>query len=61
MEKKIIWTSHALVQLQEAFLDLLKQTESVKITSRIIDEIYESTSILGSNPEIFKLDSLKKK
>jgi plasmid stabilization system protein ParE len=59
MGKKIIWTYQAEVELSEAFLELLEQSESIDVTSRIITEIYESASILASNPEIFKLDTLK--
>ncbi|MCX2679454.1 type II toxin-antitoxin system RelE/ParE family toxin [Galbibacter sp. EGI 63066] len=59
MDKTIIWTHQADAELHEAFLDLLEQSESVEITTRIITEIYESTSILATNPEIYKLDTLK--
>ncbi|MFV0564309.1 MAG: type II toxin-antitoxin system RelE/ParE family toxin [Flavobacteriaceae bacterium] len=59
MGKKIIWTSHAIAELNEAFLELLEQSESMEITIRIINEVYESVSILSTNPEIYKLDALK--
>ena len=59
MDKKIIWTHQAEVDLHTAFLDLLEYSESPEITSRIISEIYESVSVLAKNPEIYKLDFLK--
>jgi plasmid stabilization system protein ParE len=59
MGKTIIWTHQADTELNQAFLDLLKQSKSIDTTTRIITEIYESTSILATNPEIYKLDSLK--
>lgn len=59
MEKTIIWTHQADAELNEAFLDLLEKSESLETTTRIITEIYESTSILSTNPEIYKLDTLK--
>ncbi|SRR5690554_4558359 len=59
MGKSIIWTHRAEAELNEAFLDLLEQSESIETTKRIIAEIYESVSILAANSEIYKLDKLK--
>ena len=59
MGKKIIWTHQADAELHEAFLELLEQSESLETTTRIITEVYESVSILATNPEIYKLDPLK--
>lgn len=60
MDKRIIWTHQAEADLRKAFLDLLEYSESLTITSRIISEMYDSVSILATNPEIYKLDLLKK-
>ena len=60
MGKTIIWTHQADAELNEAFLDLFEQSESIETTTRIITEIYQSTSILATNPEIYKLDTLRK-
>jgi len=60
MGKKIIWTHRADADLSHAFLDLLKESESIETTTRVITEIYESTEVLMENPEIYKLDVLKK-
>jgi len=38
----------------------LEQSKSIETTTRVITEIYESTEILTDNPEIYKLDTLKK-
>lgn len=59
MGKTIIWTHQAYAELNEAFLKLLEQSESIEITTKVITEVYESTSILATNPEIYKLDTLK--
>lgn len=59
MGKSIKWSHQAENELNQAFLDLLEQTESISITKRVITEIFESTFILASNPEIYELDSLK--
>ena len=59
MGKTIIWTHQADAELNEAFLELFEQSESIETTTRIITEIYESASILATNPEIYKLDTLK--
>lgn len=60
MGKTIIWTHQADADLNQAFLDLLEESESIETTTRIITEIYESASILATNPEIYKLDFLRK-
>ncbi len=59
MGKTIIWTHQADAELNEAFLALLEQSKSIETTSRIITEIHDSISILATNPEIYKLDTLK--
>jgi len=59
MGKKIIWTHNAEAELNDAFLDLLEESKSIETTTRVINEVYESTSILSTNPEIYKLDTLK--
>ncbi len=59
MDKTVIWTHQADEDLNQAFPDLLEQSVSIDIATRIINEIHESTSILATNPEIYKLDSLK--
>lgn len=61
MGKRIIWTHQADAQLSQAFLDLLEESESVTITTKVITEIYESVQILSSQPEIYKLDELRRK
>lgn len=60
MGKTIIWTHQADKELNQAFLDVLKQSESIETTLRIITEIHESVSILTTDSEIYKLDALKK-
>src|SRR5690606_16264760 len=59
MGKTIIWTHQADVELNEAFLELLEQSKSLETTTRIIRGVYESVSILATDPEIYKLDTLK--
>ena len=59
MGTTVIWTQQAASELNQAFLDLLKQSKSIEISTRIITEIYHSAAILASNPEMYKLDKLK--
>ena len=59
MGKKIIWTHRADTQPNQAFLDLLEESESIETTTRVITEIYDSTAILATDPEVYKLDTLK--
>jgi plasmid stabilization system protein ParE len=60
MGKTVIWTHRADAELNEAFLELLEQSESLETTTRVITEVYESASILATNPEIYKIDPLRK-
>lgn len=59
MGKTIIWTHQADAELRQAFLDLLEESKSMNTTIRVITEVYESTEVLSTNPEIYKLDMLK--
>jgi plasmid stabilization system protein ParE len=59
MGKKIIWTHRADAELNQAFLDLLEQSKSIETTTKVITDIYDSTTILATDPEIYKLDALK--
>ncbi|CAA0242923.1 Type II toxin-antitoxin system RelE/ParE family toxin [Tenacibaculum maritimum] len=59
MGKEIIWTHQAEAELSEAFTDLLEESKSIETTTRVITEIYESTTILSTNPEIYKIDELR--
>lgn len=59
MGKRIIWTQQAVSELYEAFLSLYKQSKSIEISKRITTEIYNSTSDLAFNPEMYKIDFLK--
>ncbi|MER3375872.1 MAG: type II toxin-antitoxin system RelE/ParE family toxin [Allomuricauda sp.] len=60
MGKKIIWTHRAETDLNLAFLNLLEESKSIETTIRVITEIYNSVNILTTNPEIYKLDVLKR-
>ena len=60
MGKKIIWTNHATAELNEAFLDLLEESQSIETTTRVISEIVESVEILKTHPEIYTVDKLRK-
>jgi methyl-accepting chemotaxis protein len=48
MGKKIIWTRRADAELNQAFLDLLEQSKSIETTTKVITEIYDSTTILAT-------------
>lgn len=59
MGKKIIWASDALQQLEDIHFYILFESKSILIADKVIDTIFESTEILKTNPEIYKLDSKK--
>ncbi len=59
MGTKIIWSSDALEQLEDIHFYILFESKSIRIADKVIDTIFESTSILKSQQEIYKLDSKK--
>lgn len=59
MGKKIIWSSNALEQLEDIHFYILFESKSILIADKVIDKIFESTKILKSTPEIYKLDTKK--
>lgn len=56
MGKKIIWASDALEQLEDIHFYILFESKYVRIADKVVDTIFESTEILKTNPEIYKLD-----
>ena len=60
MGKKIIWSFDALQQLEDIHFYILFESKSIQIADKVIDTIFESTQILKTKPEIYKLDSKKK-
>lgn len=59
MEKEIIWSKTALNQLEKIYSYLFKETKSKSIPNKVIDTIYNSVTILGTNWEIYELDEMK--
>jgi plasmid stabilization system protein ParE len=59
MGTKIIWSSDALVQLEDVHFYIFFESKSIQIADKIIDAIFDSTEILKSQPEIYKLDTKK--
>lgn len=59
MGKKIIWSSNALEQLEDIHFYIFFESKSIDIADQVVDTIFESTEILKTNPEIFKLDIQK--
>ena len=59
MGEKIIWASDALEQLEDIHFYILFESKSIHIADKVIDKIFDSTEILKTRPEIYKLDSKK--
>ena len=59
MESKIIWSTDALKQLEDIHFYLLFESKSSTIADKVVEAIFESTVILKSNPDIYKVDKLK--
>ena len=61
MGTKIIWSSNALEQLEDIHFYIFFESKSIHIADKVIDTIFDSTEILKSKPEIYKLDTIKSK
>lgn len=59
MGKKIIWSSNALEQLEDIHFYILFESKSIQIADKVVDKIFDSTKILKTKPEIYKLDTKK--
>lgn len=59
MGKKIIWSSNALDQLEDIHFYIFFESKSITIADKVINTIFDSTEILKTKPEIYKLDKQK--
>lgn len=59
MEKKIIWTSIALLQLDEIHNYLFEVSKSIGTANKVVDDLYTSVNILKTQGQIYELDELK--
>ncbi|WDF61210.1 type II toxin-antitoxin system RelE/ParE family toxin [Flavobacterium sp. KACC 22758] len=61
MGKKIIWSSDALDQLEDIHFYIFFESKSIKIADKVVNTIFDSTDILKTQPEVYKLDKQKNK
>ncbi|CAD0005613.1 type II toxin-antitoxin system RelE/ParE family toxin [Flavobacterium chungangense] len=59
MGKKIIWSSDALDQLEDIHFYIFFESKSITIADKVVNTIFDSTDILKTQPEIYKLDKQK--
>ena len=59
MGKKIIWSSDALNQLEDIHFYIFFESKSLTIADKVVNTIFDSTEILKTQPEIYKLDKQK--
>ncbi|WP_264536988.1 type II toxin-antitoxin system RelE/ParE family toxin [Flavobacterium sp. N1736] len=60
MGKKIIWSSNALNQLEDIHFYIFFESKSITIAdNKVVNTIFDSTEILKTQPEIYKLDKQK--
>ena len=59
MGKKIIWSSDALDQLEDIHFYIFFENKSITIADKVVNTIFDSTEILKTQPEIYKLDKQK--
>jgi plasmid stabilization system protein ParE len=61
MGKRIIWSIDSLNQLEDIHFYILFESKSIIIADKVVETIFESTKILETNHEVYKLDDLKSK
>lgn len=59
MGTKIIWASDALEQLEDIHFYILFESKSIQIADKVIDKIFDSTEILKTTTEVYKIDTNK--
>jgi len=59
MEKRIIWTRIAIDNLDHIYEYIFNTSKSKFIAGKVIDQIYNSASMLCGNYEIYRLDAYK--
>ncbi|MEZ0181524.1 type II toxin-antitoxin system RelE/ParE family toxin [Flavobacterium oncorhynchi] len=59
MGKKIIWSSDALNQLEDIHFYIFFESKSLTIADKVINTIFDSTDILKTQSEVYKLDKQK--
>jgi plasmid stabilization system protein ParE len=59
MGKRIIWSIDALNQLEDIHFYILFESKSISIADNVVEAIFETTQILETKSEIYKLDDLK--
>ena len=59
MGTKVIWSSNALEQLEDIHFYILFESKSILVADKVIDTVFNSTEILKTQPEIYKLDTQK--
>ena len=59
MVKKIICSKDDLDQLEDNQYYILFESKSITIADKVVNTIFDSTEILKTQPEIYKLDKQK--
>lgn len=59
MGKKIIWSSDALNQLEDIHFYIFFESKSITIADKVVNTIFDSTEILKTQSEVYKLDKQK--
>ena len=59
MGTKVIWSKTALDQLEDIHFYIFFESKSLTIADKVVNTIFDSTDILKTQPEIYKLDKQK--
>lgn len=59
MGKIIVWSIDALQQLEDIHFYILFESKTIRIADKVIETIFDSTTILKTTPEVYELDTQK--
>ena len=59
MGKEIIWSKDALCHLEDIHFYIFFESKSITIADKVVNTIFDSTEILKTQPEIYKIDKQK--
>jgi plasmid stabilization system protein ParE len=60
MGKTVVWSKTSLTQAEEIHRFILEESKSLEIADKLIADLFSSTIILETQPELYSLDKYRK-
>lgn len=60
MGKRVIWSKSSLKQLFKIHADVLKESDSLNIADKLLDDLLTSSEMLEDQPKLYPLDKYRK-